>query len=246
MKDRVVGILGGMGPEATIDLFSSIVTESNAKNDHEHLRIIIDNNPKMPSRQDAILNGGENPGPAMAETARNIAGAGADFIIIGANTAHYFYDYVKNAVDIPVLHIIDEAVLETIKIVDKVKKVGVLATAGAMKTRMYENSFNKFDIEVVEVPEEIQELVHNSIFSFKYDGLTYKNEEMMVKAGNFLIANGAEALIMGCTEIPLILGNKELSVEVVNPNDVIARVAVKYAKNIIQVKEIEGRYLSTV
>ncbi|WP_320046127.1 amino acid racemase [uncultured Ilyobacter sp.] len=246
MKDKVIGILGGMGPEATIDLFSSIIAESNAKNDHEHLRIIIDNNPKMPSRQDAILNGGENPGPVMAETARNIEHAGADFIIIGANTAHYFYDYVKEAVDIPVLHIIDEAVLETIRTVDKVKKVGVLATAGAMKTKMYENSFNKFDIEVVEVPNEIQELVHNSIFSFKYDGLNNENEEMMIKAANYLIDNGAEALVMGCTEIPLVLGNKKLSVKIINPNDVITRISVKYAKNLIQVEKVEGRYLSII
>jgi len=246
MKDKVVGILGGMGPEATIDLFSNIVAESNAKNDHDHLRIIIDNNPKMPSRQDAILNGGENPGPAMAETAKNIEDAGADFIIIGANTAHYFYDYVKNAVDIPVLHIIDETVLETIKIVDKVKKVGVLATAGAMKTKMYENSFNKFGIEVVEIPEEIQELIDNSIFSFKYDGLTNKNEEMMLKAVKFLIDNKAEVLIMGCTEIPLVLRNKKLPVKLINPNDVISRIAVKYARNLIQIEKVKDRYLSFI
>ena len=246
MKDKVVGILGGMGPEATVDLFSNIVAESNAKNDHDHLRIIIDNNPKMPSRQDAILNGGENPGPAMAETAKNIEDAGADFIIIGANTAHYFYDYVKDAVDIPVLHIIDETVLETIKIADKVKKVGVLATAGAMKTKMYENSFNKFGIEVVEIPQEIQELIDNSIFSFKYDGLTNKNEEMMLKAVKFLIDNKAEVLIMGCTEIPLVLRNKKLPVKLINPNDVISRIAVKYARNLIQIEKVKDRYLSFI
>lgn len=244
MKDKVVGILGGMGPEATVDLFSNIVAETNVESDNDHLRIIIDNNPKMPSRQDAILNDGENPGPAMADTARNLERAGADFIIIGANTAHYFYDYVKNAVDIPVLHIIDETVLETIRKVDNVKKVGVLATSGAMKTKMYQNSFNKFDIEVVEVPNEIQELVHNSVFSFRLDGLNNENEEMMLKAAKFLIDNGAEALIMGCTEIPLVLGNKKLSVEVVNPNNIIATIAVKFAKNLCQVEEVENRYLS--
>ena len=208
------------------------------------MRIIIDNNPKMPSRQDAILNDGEDPGPAMAETARNLECAGADFIIIGANTAHYFYDYVKNAVDIPVLHIIDEAVLETIKIVGKVKKVGVLATSGAMKTKMYQNSFHKFDIEVVEVPVEIQELVHTSVFSFRLEGLNNENEEMMLRAAKYLIDHGAEALIMGCTEIPLVLGNKKLSVEVINPNKVIATIAVKYAKNLCQVEEVGNRYLS--
>ena len=244
MKDKVVGILGGMGPEATVDLFSNIVAETSVESDNDHLRIIIDNNPKMPSRQDAILNEGEDPGPAMVETARNLERAGADFIIIGANTAHYFYDYVKNAVDIPVLHIIDEAVLETNRKVENVKKVGVLAASGAMKTKMWQNSFNRSDIEVVEVPDEIQEMVQNSIFSFRLVGLNNENEEMLLKAAKFLIDNGAEAIILGCTETPLILGNKKLSVEVVNPNNIIATIAVKYAKNLCQVEEVGNRYLT--
>ena len=106
MKDKTVGILGGMGPEATIDLFARIVKHTHAKKDDDHLRIIIDNNPKMPSRQDAILKSGEFPVTAMRETARNLERAGADFIIIGANTPHYFYDEIKDAVRIPFLHII--------------------------------------------------------------------------------------------------------------------------------------------
>lgn len=231
MREKVVGILGGMGPEATIDLFSRIVRRTHAKSDEDHLRIIIDNNPKMPSRQDAILHGGESPVPAMCETARNLERAGADFIIIGANTAHYFYDDVRKAVGIPVLHIIEEAARETIRSVPGIKRVGVMATTAAMKIRLYEKSFEKFQIEVIAVPDLVQEQIQKSIFSFKYDGITEENVLSMVNAGRFLIGEGAEALIMGCTEIPVILQGQEFSVPIIDPNDAIAIAAVRFAKN---------------
>lgn len=231
MREKVVGILGGMGPEATVDLFSRIIQRTHAKSDEDHLHIIIDNNPKMPSRQDAILSGGESPVPAMCETARNLERAGADFIIIGANTAHYYYDDVQKAVGIPVLHIIEEAAKETIRSVPGVRRVGVMATTAAMKIRLYQKSYEKFGIEIIEVPNHVQEQIQKSIFSFKYDGITEENVALMVNAARRLIAAGAEALIMGCTEIPLILKGQEFPVPILDPNDVIAIVAVRFAKN---------------
>lgn len=231
MKEKIVGIMGGMGPEATIDLFARIVEETHAKHDEEHLRIIIDNNPKMPSRQDAIMNGGESPVPAMIATAENLKRAGADFIIIGANTAHYFFDEVAAGVDIPFLHIINEAVKETIKQVPNIKKVGVLATTAAMKTKLYEKCCSKFNVEVVNIPSEIQDKIHSSIFKFKYEGLTQDVLNMMMEGVTYLEQNGAQALIMGCTEIPVILKGQQFNLPLIDPNDVIAKVAVATAKN---------------
>jgi aspartate racemase len=230
MTDKIVGLLGGMGPEATIDIFSKIVKATQAKNDEDHLRIIIDNNPKMPSRQDAILKGTENPGPVMGETACNLEKAGADFIIICANTAHYFYKYVQKAVDIKVLHIIEETAIELQKLVPNIQNVGVLATSGAIKANVYQDCLNKMGIKVLEVPKVLQEQIQDSIFSFKYDGLNKYNIERMVEAVDYLVANGAEIIIMGCTEIPIILEGRTFSVPLLDPNEVIARVAVKYAK----------------
>lgn len=233
MKEKIIGIIGGMGPEATIDLFSRIVEETHAKHDEDHIRIIIDNNPKIPSRQNAIMKGTQSPVPDMIATAENLKRAGADFIIIGANTAHYFFDDVAAGVDIPFLHIINEAVKETIKQVKGIKKVGVLATTAAMKTRLYQNCFAKFGIEVVEVPEEIQSKVHDSIYNFKYNGITDENVQMMLDGVEYLSHNGAEALIMGCTEIPVILKRKSFDLPLMDPNDIIAKVAVATAKNLI-------------
>ncbi len=130
MSEKVIGIMGGMGPEAGADLFLQITAATHAKTDTDHLHIIMDSNPKMPSRQDAILRGTESPVPAMIEVARNLVRAGADAVIIGANTAHYFYDEVAAAVPVPFLHIIDEAVQETRRRVPDIRRLGVMATTG--------------------------------------------------------------------------------------------------------------------
>jgi len=92
MTEKIIGILGGMGPEATIDLFYKIIKFTPAKKDQDHLRIIIDNNPKIPDRTAAILGKGEDPIPALRETAKNLEKAGADFIIIPCNNYWLYRD----------------------------------------------------------------------------------------------------------------------------------------------------------
>lgn len=149
----------------------------------------------MPSRQDAILKGGESPVPAMRETASNLERAGADFIILGANTAHYFCDEIKDAVRIPFLHIIEEAAKETAKAVPGVRKVGVLATSAAMKTGLYQKCFEKYGIEVLDIPGEIQDQVQKAIFSFKYDGKTPEVIELILGPARHMVTNRVEALV---------------------------------------------------
>ncbi len=95
-KERTVGILGGMGPEATIDLMQRIIRLTPALDDADHIRCIVDNNPKVPSRIKAIIEGdGEDPGPCMADMGRRLGAWGADFLAIACNTAHYYYDAVR-------------------------------------------------------------------------------------------------------------------------------------------------------
>ncbi|MCJ8006481.1 aspartate/glutamate racemase family protein [Lederbergia wuyishanensis] len=227
-REKIVGLLGGMGPEATIDIYQKITEYTFAEKDEDHLRIIIDSNPKMPSRQDAILLGTENPGPAMAQTARNLERAGADVIIICANTAHYYYDYVNDAVGIKVLHIIEETVNNLIE--SNINKVGVLATMGAMKTGIFQKSLDKQNLNIVLLPDDLQKNVHEAIFSFKYHGKNTENVKKIKDAADSLVKSGAEAVIMGCTEIPIILSEVKTEVPLIDPNEIIAKQVVKIAK----------------
>ncbi|GAH56604.1 unnamed protein product, partial [marine sediment metagenome] len=144
MPEKIIGILGGMGPEATIDLFYKIIKFTPAEKDQDHFRIIIDNNPKIPDRTAAILGKGEDPLPALQETARNLEKAGVDFIIIPCNTAHYFLPQIQKSVNIPVLNMIEETAKETRKRIFPIQKVGLLASMGIYKTEIYHQHFKKF------------------------------------------------------------------------------------------------------
>ncbi len=106
MAEKVVGILGGMGPEATADFFAKVIALTPAKRDQDHLRIIINNNPKIPDRTEAILAKDEALFPILVETAKSLERAGVDFIVIPCNTVHYFYEDLVREVSIPILHMI--------------------------------------------------------------------------------------------------------------------------------------------
>ncbi len=100
-QEKIIGILGGMGPAATLALYERIIALTPAQCDQDHLRVIIDSNPKIPDRTAAILGNGESPLPAMAESAKTLERAGADFIVIPCNTAHYWLDELQKEVAIP-------------------------------------------------------------------------------------------------------------------------------------------------
>lgn len=233
MKDKVIGILGGMGPAATADLFSQIIENTDAKDEQDHIRILIDNNPKMPNRQDAILYNTESPVPVMVSMAEGMKRSGADFIIIGANTAHYFYDEVASQVDIPFLHIIDESVKYMLELHPHVKKVGILGSNAALKSGLYKKSCDKFNLETAHIDESIQNNLHDAIFDFKYNACKESLIDATNKAIEYYRDNGSQAIILGCTELPIILDSLDTDLHIINPNNIIGEVAVKYAKNLI-------------
>ena len=107
---KTVGVLGGMGPDATVDFMSKVIAATPAEKDQDHLRMLVDSNPHVPNRQEALLRGGEDPGPVLAAMAKGLQAAGADFLVMPCNTAHAFKDAIIEAVDIPLVSIIDVSV----------------------------------------------------------------------------------------------------------------------------------------
>lgn len=230
MPEKIIGILGGMGPEATIDLFYKIIKFTPAEKDQEHLRIIIDNNPKIPDRTAAILGKGEDPLPALQETAQNLEKAGADFIVIPCNTAHYFLSSIQESVNIPVLNMIEETAKETKKRIPQIKKVGLLASIGVYKSEIYHQRFKKFNIEVISPEEKDKEEIMKVIYTIKAGDLSKRVKKNILKITQKLIDKGAEAIIAGCTEIPLILKEGDVSVPLIDPTQILARIAVQKAR----------------
>ena len=230
MPEKIIGILGGMGPEATIDLFYKIIKFTPAEKDQDHLRIIIDNNPKIPDRTAAILGKGEDPLPALRETAQNLEKAGADFIIIPCNTAHYFLSSIQESVNIPVLNMIEETAKETKKRISQIKKVGLLASIGVYRSGIYHQHFKKFHIEVISPQEKDKEEIMKVIYTIKAGNLSKRAKKNILKITQKLIDKGAEAIIAGCTEIPLILKEGDISFPLIDPTQVLAKIAVQKAK----------------
>lgn len=233
MKEKIVGILGGMGPEATADLFIKVIKADPAKRDQDHLRIIIDCNSKIPDRTAHILKGEEDPGPYLIESAKLLENVGAGLIIIPCNAAHAWHETIQKKVKIPVLHIMKSTLKYVEKKYPKIKAIGLLAASSTVKVGHYQRIFIEKGIDVISPEQKYQEIVMKAIWEVKAGNTGPDVTKLMVDAGNSLISRGAQGVIAGCTEIPLVLKNGDLSIPVVDPTYALALAAVEEARGAV-------------
>ena len=229
MLEKIIGILGGMGPYATVDLFKKILDFTPANKDADYLHIIIDNNPKVPNRRKALTEGGPDPTPELQRMAKKMEIAGADFLLIGCNSAHAFIQRVQEAVDIPIISIIEETARETKLHNPNITKVGLLAGTGTIKLKLYDKAFADKGIEVIQHENGLQERVLHVIDSVKAKVSVEDIKPEIISVCHELIKLGAQAIIGGCTEIPIVLKDGDLTVPVVDANEYYAKAAVNYA-----------------
>jgi len=227
-QKRVIGILGGMGPEATVDLYKRILDRTPAKRDQDHLRVIIDSNPKIPDRTAAIVGKGESPLPMMTEGVRNLERVGADFLIIPCNTAHHWLSELRKAVSIPIIDMVGETAAEVAAHTPPLQKVALLATTGTIKTALYQKALAKEGITVL-VPtlreqDEIMGVIH------RIKGKDYMVEGQILPVVQSLLDQGAQGLILGCTELSLVFEEGDLLGPFFDPLSVLARWVVERAK----------------
>ena len=231
MAEKVIGIVGGMGPEATADLFLKILAATPARTDQEHLHILIDCNPKIPPRAKALLEGGPDPTPLLQSTARTLERAGADFLIVACNTAHLFYDAIVEAVSIPVLHIVEETVAEVQRRYPNARTVGVLGGNGTVGLRLYHDRLEARGLMAVSPPMDgEQRIVAEVIRSVKAGDKGPAVRAKIRAVAEKLASEGAQLLLAACTELPLVLRDGDVSVPVVDPNQVLAEAAVRKAR----------------
>ena len=222
-----VGVLGGMGPDATVDFMAKVIAATPAERDQDHLRMLVDNNPQVPNRQEALLCGGEDPGPALAAMAQGLEAGGADFLVMPCNTAHAFKHAILDAVAIPLLSIIDV----TVDACEDFAAVGVLATDGCIASGVFQEALGARRLRAILPDEaELRELMH-LISRVKAGDRGADVGAAMGALAGVLVARGADVIIAGCTEIPLVLDSAVLDVPLVSSTDVLAEATVAMARS---------------
>jgi len=227
MRKKTIGIIGGMGPLATADLFRKIVLNTKATTDQEHIKILIDNNTDIPDRTEAIINNGKNPVPQLTKSAVALWAMGAQILVMPCNTAHYFRSELQKNVDIPILSMIEITGKSLLK--KGIKTAGLLATEGTINSGIYQDVFMNMDIEII-VPDEdeqtvITDLIYNGVKAGKQDYDTTIVKDVM----QHMIDRGAETLVLGCTELPVAVDMYKLDFTVCDPTLELARGAIKAA-----------------
>lgn len=229
MNDKIIGIIGGMGPKATVDLYMKIIDATKIKNEQDHFRVIIDSNPKIPDRTQAILGNGESPIKALIETGKNLEKIGVDIACIPCITAHYFIEDVQKELSYPILNALEELNKYIRENYPKVKNIGVLATTGTIKIGLFQKYLNDFNIIY---PSEIIQngCVMEAVYGkegIKNGNLGDKPLQLLKKASEELVAEGAELIISGCTEVALVLKPHHITKPLIDPMNVLANAIVK-------------------
>ncbi|MDD4503683.1 MAG: amino acid racemase [Clostridiaceae bacterium] len=222
--DRVLGIVGGMGPLATVKLLEKIVMLTDAKCDQDHLHIIVDNNTSIPDRTSYLIGAGEDPREYLIHSAKLLCTMGADYLIMPCNTAHYFYSDIVKEINIPFLHMIEETARKIKSDNPESVKVGLLATEGTCKTGVYDDIFREYGMQVIKPSIEKQKYVSDIIYGIK--------ENRGIDIGSFLSAAeelkaaGCETFVLGCTELSVLHAQHKLQGNFVDPMEIIARSAI--------------------
>ena len=225
---RTIGVIGGMGPLAAARLFQRIVILTKASCDNEHIPMIIDNNTCIPDRTKHILQNGDSPVGEMVKSATRLELMGVDAIIIACNTAHYHYEEIVKSVKIPVINMIEETAKYIQKNFPDAKCAGLLATEGTCKSGIYRKVFEKFELGLVMPEPEEQKHITDVIYDVKSYGedIDPENTAKVVAA---LERRGAQVIILGCTELPIVFSKFDICSRYVDSLDVLAMSAIAFA-----------------
>ena len=223
-KQKLLGILGGLGPMASIYFCEMLTSHTKAERDSDHINFLLSSRADTPDRSSFILGQSkDDPTQAMTEEARRLERAGADIIAIPCNTAHYFYDSICAAVNTPILNIITE----TARFCNwcNVKKIGVLATEGTAASGAYERFLGEYSISTVPLAANEQSTVTKIIFDRIKSGLEVDVRELLDVIES-LRARGSELIVLGCTELSLIKKKYALPEYVVDSLELLALCAI--------------------
>lgn len=224
---RTVGILGGMGPLATVETFRRIVVGTPATRDQDHLHVIVDSDPAVPDRTAALLYGGPDPRPHLLAGARRLFAAGAEVVCMPCNTAHAYHSWLQRRLPVPLVHMLREAASLATATGDT--RFGLLATTGTAETGLYQAEFAQFGLDILRPDPEVQRLVMAAIDAVKAGADRGSVLAYMNTAACALEAGGAQHLIAGCTEISLVSAQIDSPLPLIDALDALVAATLRLA-----------------
>lgn len=225
----LVGVIGGVGPLATVYFMDKVVRLTRAARDQDHVDMIVFNHATIPDRTDFILGkSDEDPGPVMASDGQRLVAFGADFLVLPCNTAHNFTDPLLHAVSVPVLSIIDVTADEAMKRVPGLTAVGIMATSGTARSGVYQRALASRGIETLLPEDGDQDTLMRIIYEQVKAGAPV-DLEALHEVGDNLVAAGAQVLVLGCTELSVVAEDADLLSDplYVDSLDVLARRTIE-------------------
>ncbi|MDX1518264.1 MAG: amino acid racemase [Woeseiaceae bacterium] len=223
----VAGVLGGLGPAATIDFMRRVLELSDAATEQQHVRLLVDQNPGVPNRQQAILDGGASPGPVLAAMAAGLERAGADFLVMPCNTAHAWTADIVAATSLPFISIVDASVDA---ILDDVTAIGVLETPACKKAGIYAAALSEAGRDYLQLTDAECRRLMDVAYAVKQGDCGGAQARAARSLAAALAGRGARAIIVACTELPLVLDDDDAEVPLVVSTDALARTTIAIAR----------------
>lgn len=230
--ELVLGVLGGMGPQATADFLAKLVQVTPAAREQDHLRVLVDSNPKVPDRNQAIAGQGPSPAPVLAQMAAGLERAGAGLLVMACNTAHAFEDAIRRAVGIPFVSIVDEACDACLRDAPAARVVGLLAAPGCIAAGLYQSVLAARGLQPLLLEPHEQEVFNRLLYRIKLGAPAADIRPEMSRLAQTLVDGGADVIIAACTEVPLVLGQADVARPLVDATENLARRCVLYARGL--------------
>ncbi len=233
-----VGVLGGIGPAATVDFMAKLVRNTPAARDQDHIKVIVEQNPQIPDRTEALLGNGEDPTLALYAACKKLEEGGADLIAIPCNTAHAFVERIQPSLSVPIVNMLTCTADYLREAFPSLREVGVLATSGTLASGVYEKPLEACGFVQIAPAEAAQARLMNAIYGARGAKAGFTSGECcddVAAAVDDLIAQGVQVIVLGCTELPLLLRGSTLArpdgpvVQLVDPTEVLAKRCVAYA-----------------
>ncbi|HXM00283.1 MAG TPA: amino acid racemase [Rhizomicrobium sp.] len=231
MAEKIVGVIGGMGPEATVEFLRRVVAATPAKDDADHIHILVDNNPKIPSRIAALIEGGgEDPLPVLIAMAKGLQKQGADFLVIPCNTAHYYLQRIAQAVSIPFLDMIALSIAQLGALSPKPAKIGMLASPAVQKVGLYAARLKEAGLAALFPDDAGEAKMLDIIRAVKAGALTEQHRRDYTEVARSL--EHADAFLIACTELSVIGAPERTDHPVIDALGVLATATVAKARSI--------------